>query len=477
MASTVRPEPGGGGKRPPKKVATQDAAAKEREYKATLLLQSVWRARKCRKLVMLSMRRRHPMGFYTHGLGLTYVSPNKDIMEKVPWAQWIYQVIDDPNSSSTAQGVSLFLFLTIALSIFGFALETVPEIHMAYPDLFFGLEIFCTVIFSVEYLSRFLVCTHIGMRRVDFIRAPLNVFDVLAISPFYVEGLLKLLGFQDSPALQVLRAFRVIRVVRIFKLARYFPGMTLTARALMNSTQAVSVLAFLLGTGMACFSSLVWGLEKISCPSIAESDRVVYEDECSLAYNAGFSPSFGLCCTADLTANDFPSIIPGCWWAVVTMTSVGYGDIYPRTTQGKVLGFLVMITGMIVIALPVAIVGQKFQAAYDSHRLDSAKVAGALRMEIKDSTCTLMPSSTTCSRLRHLKVKDPALSDAVVNMTICFLDVWEQREITSREANLATERHKEISTCMLKVLDKMGGHELLKEEKLVAVHVEKGAEE
>merc|ERR1719253_185522 len=151
----------------------------------------------------------------------------------------------------------------------------------------------------------------------------------------------------------------------------------------------------------------------MSCPEIdVLTTRQLrnYHDECHDDFNRGYSPSFGLCCTQESSPNDFPSIIAAFWWSLVTMTSVGYGEVYPRTTMGKCVGFFAMLVGMVLIALPVAIVGQKFQDVYDNHDLEEAKRRAAVRMKVMGEVWTLEPKSDVLPRMKKLQIRDPMLA-------------------------------------------------------------------
>merc|ERR550514_1476909 len=117
--------------------------------------------------------------------------------------------------------------------------------------------------------------------------------------------------------------------------------------------QALSVLAFFLCIGVVLFSSLMYYAERLMWPN----------------YDI-------ICCTEHGAAEDFPDIIETFWWSIVTMTTVGFGDQYPRTTQGRIVGVCCMLCGIILISLPVAIVGSKFQEAYED--MEDAQFAEAV---------------------------------------------------------------------------------------------------
>lgn len=97
------------------------------------------------------------------------------------------------------------------------------------------------------------------------------------------------------------------------------------------------------------------------------ADLQRYSEECA-ASGGGWSGSYGLCCDEYESPNDFPSIFAAFWWCIVTMTTVGFGDVYPKTGAGRLVGMSAMLTGILLIALPVAIVGRQFQEVYDNHQ-------------------------------------------------------------------------------------------------------------
>lgn len=419
---------------------------------AACKIQSCWRGKRDRKQVKEKMtnkkdRTRH-FWFFTHSLALTSKANNALNLESpASTRRWVWLLLEEPSSSQAAQALSLFIIFFIVLSIAGFCLETVPQIYRASPGGWEALEVACTVIFTIEYLSRLAVCEENSMTHLRFIITPMNVFDLMAVVPFYVELVLAAIGAEETPALRLFRLVRLVRVIRIFKLGRYATGMRLFGEALAGSTTALSVLVFLLCMGVVLFSSALFYVEKASCPQVDElsaSEAIVYRSECDMDHNRGFSPSHGLCCTAESSPNDFPSAVSAFWWSLVTMTSVGYGDVYPRTTLGKFVGFVAMLAGMVLIALPVAIVGQKFQDVYDMHDLDEAKRRAALRMKVLGEVWSLVPSSDVVPSLKKLKMKDQDLGDCVTDLCSYLEEVWEQREQLMRERKYEFERQEEI---------------------------------
>mmetsp|Transcript_35674 Transcript_35674/g.113373 ORF Transcript_35674/g.113373 Transcript_35674/m.113373 type:complete len:470 (+) Transcript_35674:65-1474(+) len=429
--------------RPPKKTTRR----REEENLAALKIQSIWRGRRERRYIERRRGRSKPWGYYTHTVDLTYIHSVRK--QRVPRRQTIYRLLEDPSSSTTAFVLSLVNIGTIILSIGCFMLETMPEVyHSVSRRLALQvLEVLCTLLFTAEYCCRLAVCTSGGTSHFRFVISPMNAVDLVALMPFYLEVLMRSGGFVDTLALRLARLVRLVRLARILKLSRYASGMRLVGAALKHSTQAVSVLVFLLSMGVVLFSSALFHLERLSCPQWEDLDgreRAEYSAECADDYNRGVSPTYGLCCTEGSAPNDFPSIIAASWWSMTTMTSVGYGEVYPRTTQGKCVGFVAMLVGMVLIALPVAIVGQKFQDVFESHDLDEAKFRAVARMRSDGKVWAVVPSTDVLQRLRQLKLQDPAVGASVASLAAALESTWEQRERLGRERRYLLERHQEL---------------------------------
>jgi len=283
----------------------------------------------------------------------------------------IYLTFEIPESSAFAKFTSIFILVVILLSICCFIFETVQK----WKDMQFwnNMEIFSTVVFTIEYVLRFWTCPVYGKYTYfKFFISPMNLLDIAAIIPFYIEVVLS--GLVSVKGLRVLRTVRLIRLFRVFKLGRYNSGMMLMIGAVSNSMPALSILCFFLIVGVVLFSSLLFYAERLSCPNTSEwtSDRMeTYRMACD-ASSTGWSSSFRgeLCCDDYGSQRDFPSIAHTGWWSMVTMTTVGFGGQVPRTIQGKLIGVMSMLVGILLISLPVAIVGNKFQEVFDQQLKD-----------------------------------------------------------------------------------------------------------
>ncbi len=220
------------------------------------------------------------------------------------------------------QVVAGALVTLILVNVIAAIFQTVPSLQLQYSWLFYGIETVSLVIFAVEYIVRLWASVeHPRARgktawqaRLAYAVTPAAIVDLLAIAPFFVDMFTNV----------QLRVIVLIRLLRLFKLARYSTGFQSLFEAFRRERQAL----------LASFLIL------ISVVLVAAT----------LAYLAEH----------DVQPQAFGSIPAAIWWAVETLTTVGYGDEVPRTVLGRIIGGLTMMSGILMIALPVAIIGSAF---------------------------------------------------------------------------------------------------------------------
>jgi len=302
--------------------------------------------------------------------------------------QKLHLLLEEPDSGVAARIFSICVLSAIVMSIAGFILQTLPSLKD-----FIGLEIVeigTTIFFTFEYLLRLYACNAFGKQtQLGFMRTPLNVLDLVAVLPWYLEVSIQSLG--PVKPLRVLRTVRLIRIFRIFKLSRYSVGMNLMVKAVVGSLHSLAVMGFFLLVAAVLFSSLVYYAERAGCPDVAAMTQELwraYRQEC-VDSDEKYDLKGNLCCNDRGAASGFPSIALSFWWAIVTMATVGYGDMVPLTTPGRIVGCFTILAGIVLIALPVAIVGGKFQKAYDELELEERQFARKQRRNRPASTCIM----------------------------------------------------------------------------------------
>lgn len=224
----------------------------------------------------------------------------------------------------------LFILALIALNVAAVVLESVRSVEARFGAAFALLETFSVLVFVAEYAARLWSCVedprfHGPVRgRLRYARRPLALVDLVVILPFLVT-----VGTAD---MRVLRALRLFRLVWLLKAGRYLTAVTMLRRVLAAKREELVMSAVLTSVLLIVASSLMYFAE-----SEAQPDK-------------------------------FSSIPESMWWAVATLTTVGYGDVYPITALGRVAGACVAFLGVGLFALPTAILGSGLVEAVQSAR-------------------------------------------------------------------------------------------------------------
>jgi len=243
----------------------------------------------------------------------------------------------DPGQPQPSQGaahaatiVAAVTFITILVSVLIFCLESLPENYHGNRGLR-ATEAACVAIFSLEILAKL-----IGIEpHIDFWKDGYNYIDIVAVLPFYVE----LATHGSAVNLVFLRVVRLARVFRMLKLGQYSRPLQMVILVLQNSLDAVGLLVFLLFVCTVLFSSLVW---------LAEQQ------------NSHFDENERVWIRSDGLASLFQSIPHSTWWCYCTLTTVGYGEVWPMGGWGKLIGAVCMIVGLFVVAFPVILISYHY---------------------------------------------------------------------------------------------------------------------
>ncbi|CAI5440594.1 unnamed protein product [Caenorhabditis angaria] len=338
------------------------------------------------------------MRFFQMGDGLLeefwiaegYEKPKEVLMPENKTQRKIWELMEYPDSSVAARVVAFISIAVIAISIISFCWETVPDANSAqytkkqqpvccYPEpaapiitttttlppeitvvpdnkvpWFFIIELVCIIWFTIELFLRFISCPC----KMTFCTSILNIIDFVAIAPFFVNLILSSEdpskkneeGKNSAMSFAVLRVLRLVRVFRVFKLSRHSVGLQILGKTFRASVQEFCLLIFFMAIALVLFASSIYYAEQTG--------------------------------TFETTENKFSSIPASFWFVLVTMTTVGYGDLVPVTPTGKIVGGMCAMIGVLTLALPVPIIVANFKHFYrQENRLASMKASNLKNAE------------------------------------------------------------------------------------------------
>ncbi|KAM4695863.1 A-type voltage-gated potassium channel KCND1 [Rhinophrynus dorsalis] len=279
--------------------------------------------------------------------------------------QRLWRAFENPHTSTMAL---VFYYVTgffIAVSVIANVVETVPCRPPAgrlkdlpcgekYLLAFVCMDTACVLIFTFEYLMRLFAAPS----RCKFMRSVMSIIDVVAIMPFYI-GLVMPENENVSGAFVTLRVFRVFR---IFKFSRHSQGLRILGYTLKSCASELGFLLFSLTMAIIIFATVMFYAEK------------------------------------GTSKTKFTSIPAAFWYTIVTMTTLGYGDMVPDTIAGKIFGSICSLSGVLVIALPVPVIVSNFSRIYhQNQRADKRRAQQKIRL----ARIRLAKSSTTNAFLRY----------------------------------------------------------------------------
>ncbi|XP_007548290.1 potassium voltage-gated channel subfamily D member 3-like isoform X1 [Poecilia formosa] len=342
---------------------------------------------------------------------------NKDLKQpNLNFRETMWRAFENPHTSTLAL---VFYYVTgffIAISVITNVVETVPcgtttnqkdmPCGERYTVAFFCIDTACVMIFTVEYLLRLFAAPS----RYRFMRSVMSIIDVVAILPYYI-GLVMTNNEDVSGAFVTLRVFRVFR---IFKFSRHSQGLRILGYTLKSCASELGFLLFSLTMAIIIFATVMFYAEKGS------------------------------------SSSKFTSIPASFWYTIVTMTTLGYGDMVPKTIAGKIFGSICSLSGVLVIALPVPVIVSNFSRIYhQNQRADkrrAQKKARLARIRIAKSG----------SANAFLQSKHNGLLNELLELTGSEED--EQKLIKS--TSLLESQHHHLLHC----LEKTTAHEFVDEQ-------------
>ena len=233
-----------------------------------------------------------------------------------------YEILEGTSSDVATRTFQIFIVSLISINVLVVIIETEESIAQQYSFLFYPFEVFSVTVFTIEYASRILVCNlnpqYQGKKysTLRYVISPMMLIDLAAILPFFLPFVVVDLRF--------IRIIRLLRLFRLFKLARYSEPLQTLSKVLKAKTGDLAVAFFVLFIVLIFASSLIYYIEHEAQPDA------------------------------------FSSIPASMWWGIITLTTIGYGDVYPITTAGKIVAAGIAILGIAVYAIPTGIMASAF---------------------------------------------------------------------------------------------------------------------
>ncbi|KAL4235981.1 hypothetical protein ACF0H5_004369 [Mactra antiquata] len=269
----------------------------------------------------------------------------------------MWMILEFPRSSRTALVFGVVSLMFVILSILGFCLETLPDLrpvnvtldinatrhhcdgknittnYILVPNTgLYILDIICTAYFTIELIVRCIFSPN----KVQFVMSAMNFIDLLALVPLYMQLILNTDAFKycysnEGYIFEIMFILRIIRMFRIFHLVKHYQALQILVYAIKASIQELLMLLIFLLLGMLVFATMIYYAER--------GDDLMNETQ-------------------------IPTIPIGFWWAIITMTTVGYGDIAPTTPLGYIVGTCCAVCGVLMVALTIPVISNNFTLFY-----------------------------------------------------------------------------------------------------------------
>jgi len=254
----------------------------------------------------------------------------------------VYEILDTAVQGDRVSYVAdLFVVGCIILSAAAIVLESMPSLGERFTPVFRGIEYFVLAVFTVEYGLRWWSIVEASSEhsasplraRLRYMVSFYAIIDLIAILPTYLSFVFPFDGDM----------FRALRILRLFKLAHYIPSLRILTTVLANQAKTLAAILIILGLMLVLTSSGIYAFERAAQP------------------------------------DSFASIPAAMWWAVATLTTVGYGDVTPITDMGKIFAALVTLIGIGIVALPAGLLASGFSEELSRrHKALEAEIRAAM---------------------------------------------------------------------------------------------------
>ncbi|XP_075998481.1 potassium voltage-gated channel subfamily G member 4a [Genypterus blacodes] len=283
----------------------------------------------------------------------------RNAMQRVPVEEtrhkkvmnWLRDMVENPQSGIPGKIFACLSVIMVAVTVISLCISTMPDLReeedrgecSAKCYHMFIIETVCVAWFSLEFVLRFIQ----ARSKLEFLRGPLNIIDAMAILPYYVS----LVVTEEDPATEherpgggkgyldklglVLRILRALRILYVMRLARHSLGLQTLGLTVRRSTREFGLLLLFLCVAVTLFSPLV---------HLAESELT--------------------------GTHDFSSIPASYWWAIISMTTVGYGDMVPRSIPGQVVALSSILSGILIMAFPATSIFHMFSRSYQELKME-----------------------------------------------------------------------------------------------------------
>ncbi|KAK7891378.1 hypothetical protein WMY93_023341 [Mugilogobius chulae] len=286
----------------------------------------------------------------------------RNAMQRVPVEEtryrklmnWLRDMVENPQSGLPGKIFACMSVIMVAVTVVSLCIGTMPDLREEEDRgecstkcyNMFIIETVCVAWFSLEFMLRFIQ----AQSKLDFLRGPLNIIDAMAILPYYVSLVVSEKepgsehdkpggkGYLDKLGL-VLRILRALRILYVMRLARHSLGLQTLGLTVRRSTREFGLLLLFLCVAVTLFSPLV---------HLAESELT--------------------------GTHDFSSIPASYWWAIISMTTVGYGDMVPRSIPGQVVALSSILSGILIMAFPATSIFHMFSRSYQELKMEHKRL-------------------------------------------------------------------------------------------------------